>query len=111
MLTSSASRQTAGRRSFSLVNILNTSKERFSMPKAFITGVGGFVGPYLVRHLAASGFEVFGIDRKGSKVDGCTVESCDVTDAEKLSAVVNKVKPDFIFHLAGQSSVGRRSEE
>ncbi|MBI2143258.1 GDP-mannose 4,6-dehydratase, partial [Candidatus Woesearchaeota archaeon] len=37
-------------------------------PRAFITGVGGFVGPYLVRHLVDNGFEVFGCDRKGSAV-------------------------------------------
>lgn len=76
-------------------------------PKAFVTGVGGFVGPYLVRHLVASGFEVFGIDRKGSVVEGCAVEKCDVTDAAAVAAVVKRVSPDLIFHLAGQGSVAK----
>ncbi len=76
-------------------------------PKAFITGVSGFVGPYLVGHLVESGFEVFGIDRSGKKVDGCKVYSCDVTDAAAVAKVVKKIRPAFIFHLAGQSSVGK----
>ncbi len=79
-------------------------------PKAFITGVSGFVGPYLAEHLAASGFEVFGIDRKGSRIDGCVVEKCDVTDAAAVAKVVKKVSPGLVFHLAGQSSVAKSWE-
>ena len=74
--------------------------------RALITGVSGFVGPYLVKHLISNGFEVFGIDRSGNgKIDGCVLDKCDVTDYDAVFAVVNRVKPDFIFHLAGQSSV------
>ncbi len=80
-------------------------------PRAFITGVGGFVGPYLVRHLVDNGFEVFGCDRKGSAVAGCAVEKCDVTDAAAVAAVVKKARPDFVFHLAGQSSVSKSWKE
>lgn len=80
-------------------------------PRAFITGVSGFVGPYLVRHLVASGFEVFGCDRRGSAVAGCVVEQCDVTDAAAVAKVVKKVSPDVIFHLAGQSSVAKSWKE
>lgn len=80
-------------------------------PKAFITGVSGFVGPYLVKHLAASGFDVFGVDRRGNDVDGCVVEKCDVTDAAAVAEVVKRVSPDLVFHLAGQSSVARSWKE
>ena len=79
--------------------------------KALITGVSGFVGPYLVRHLVKSGFEVFGVDRSGKRVDGCIVEQCDVTDSAAVSSLVGRVRPDFIFHLAGQSSVERSWKE
>ena len=79
-------------------------------PRAFITGVSGFVGPYLVGHLLASGFEVFGIDRNGKKVDGCSVDKCDVTDYDSFFAIIKSIKPDFIFHLAGQSSVAKSWE-
>ncbi|MBI2140878.1 GDP-mannose 4,6-dehydratase [Candidatus Woesearchaeota archaeon] len=79
--------------------------------KALITGVSGFVGSHLVKHLVVNGFVVFGIDRAGSVIDGCVVEPCDVTDYDAVFAVVSRVKPDFIFHLAGQSSVSRSWKE
>ena len=80
-------------------------------PNAFITGVGGFVGPYLARHLVKKGYQVSGIDRKGSVIDGCIVEKCDVTDYDSLFAIVSRIKPDCIFHLAGQSSVAKSWDE
>jgi GDP-4-dehydro-6-deoxy-D-mannose reductase len=73
--------------------------------KALVTGVGGFVGPHLVRHLLDRGFEVFGVDRNDSEVEGCTVYKCDITDYSAVSSIVSKTRPDLIFHLAGQSSV------
>ncbi len=79
--------------------------------KALVTGVTGFVGPYLVNHLVRNGFDVFGIDRSGKEVPGCAVEVCDVTNAPAVSSIVRKVKPEFIFHLAGQSSVERSWKE
>ena len=79
--------------------------------KAFITGVGGFVGPYLVRHLVERGFEVFGIDRKGSTVEGCVVEACNVTDYDSLFSIIRRIKPEYLFHLAGQSSVAKSWDE
>ncbi|MBI2580183.1 GDP-mannose 4,6-dehydratase [Candidatus Woesearchaeota archaeon] len=81
------------------------------MRRALITGVSGFVGPYLVKHLVNNGFEVFGVDRSGKKVEGCAVERCDVTDYDAVAAVVKQAQPSFIFHLAGQSSVARSWKE
>ncbi len=78
--------------------------------KAFITGVSGFVGKYLAEHLLENGFEVYGIDRKGTRIKGCKIEVCDILDMEKLSAVVEKTKPDVIFHLAAMSSVSKSFE-
>ena len=79
--------------------------------KAFITGVGGFVGPYLARHLREKGFSVFGIDRRGAAVESCVVEQCNITDYDSLFSIVNTVRPDVVFHLAGQSSVARSWDE
>jgi GDP-4-dehydro-6-deoxy-D-mannose reductase len=75
--------------------------------KALITGISGFVGKYLAECLLDKGFEVYGIDRTNSNVKGCKVESCDVLNKEKLAAIINKTRPDFIFHLAALSSVKR----
>ncbi len=77
---------------------------------AFITGISGFVGKYLSEHLLRNGFEVYGIDRRGVEIRGCKTEVCDILDKEKLSAVVENVKPDVIFHLAALSSVSKSFE-
>ncbi len=73
--------------------------------KSLITGVSGFVGPYLVEHLVANRHTVYGLERVDKKVKNCTIYVADVLDAEKVADIVKKVKPDYIFHLAGQSSV------
>lgn len=73
--------------------------------KAFITGINGFAGKYLAEHLLENGLEVYGIDRNNTEVNGCEVEVCDILNKEKLVAVIKKVKPDYIFHLAALSSV------
>jgi len=75
--------------------------------KAFITGINGFVGKYLAKYLLENNFEVLGIDRNGAEIKGCKVEVCDVLDKEKLTAVVDRIKPDMIFHLAALSSVSK----
>lgn len=79
--------------------------------KALITGVSGFVGSYLASHLASSGFEVFGFDRSGKRVDGCVVELCDINDAAAVAKLVKKISPSLVFHLAGQSSVAKSWDE
>ncbi len=73
--------------------------------KSLITGVGGFVGPYLVQHLVESGHKVYGIERAERKVKDCLVYTADILDRKKVPEIIEKVKPDYIFHLAGQSSV------
>lgn len=78
--------------------------------KAFITGISGFVGKYLAEHLLRNGFEVYGIDRQASSIEGCSVEACDILDKEKLTELVGRIKPDFVFHLAALSSVSKSFE-
>ena len=79
---------------------------------SLVTGIGGFVGPYLAEHLLSSAHEVFGIERNPkSKVVGCRVFACDVLDSAKVSGIVKSCRPDFVFHLAAVSSVGKSFEE
>ncbi|MBI3034106.1 GDP-mannose 4,6-dehydratase [Candidatus Woesearchaeota archaeon] len=76
--------------------------------KSLITGIGGFVGPYLARHLLSKKHEVIGIEREPkASVDGCRVFACDVLDREGVSRIIMNEKPDFIFHLAAISSVSQ----
>lgn len=70
--------------------------------KALITGVNGFVGPYLKNHLLDNDFKVYGTDiSQGVDVDF----KLDLLDKNKVEEIIKKIKPDLIFHLAAQSSV------
>ncbi len=76
------------------------------MKKALITGISGFVGPYLAKELKKHKYDVFGLDRTGGLItDKIKIEKCDLLDKENVFEVINEIKPDFVFHLAGFSSV------
>lgn len=77
--------------------------------KALITGISGFVGPYLKEQLSSHGIEVFGMDKNGCAADDHMFYG-DITDAKFINEVIEKVKPDFIYHLAGFSSVHKSFE-
>jgi len=63
--------------------------------KALVTGAGGFVGPYLIRHLESEGDEVIGVDL-----------DMDIGDADAVRARLAKEMPDVVYHLAAASHVG-----
>jgi GDP-4-dehydro-6-deoxy-D-mannose reductase len=69
--------------------------------KVLVTGAGGFVGGHLVPALAQQGHEVVGT---GLSEDG-DLRYLDIREPESVDAVVKDVRPDWVFHLAGQSSV------
>ena len=71
------------------------------MARILVTGAGGFVGGHLVPFLEAAGHEVTGtaIDDRGD------LRYLDVRYPERVDQVVAEVKPELVFHLAGQSSV------
>ncbi len=63
--------------------------------KSLVTGADGFVGHHLLQHLRASGDDVTGVDRE-----------CDVTDAPSVLAMMRRVQPEAIYHLAAMTAVG-----
>jgi GDP-4-dehydro-6-deoxy-D-mannose reductase len=85
------------------------------MPRAFISGASGFVGPWLCRALLADGWSVVAgthgttdeTPRGIPEFDRKAVEwvPCDVRDGAALSRLVERSAPDAIFHLAGVSFV------
>ncbi len=66
--------------------------------KALVTGAGGFVGTHLTEHLADNGDEVFMTDQSADGVD--------ITDADQVARLLEKVRPEAIYHLAGWADVG-----
>ncbi len=80
--------------------------------KALITGIAGFVGSYMAEMLLAKGLEVSGLCRPRSKMDHIEsiksklhLEDADLLDSHSLYTTINKIRPDYIFHLAAQSFV------
>ena len=74
--------------------------------KALIIGGAGFVGAYLIRELALAGAEVHATCLPSERItESCTSHTLDIMNAEDISALLEEVSPDVIFHLAAQSSV------
>jgi GDPmannose 4,6-dehydratase len=92
------------------------------MPKALITGITGQDGSYLTELLLEKGYEVHGLVRRTSSLDRSRLDHLysdpeiynkrlflhygELSDTTPLRRVLNKVVPDEIYHLAGQSHVG-----
>lgn len=76
--------------------------------KALIIGGAGFVGNYLISHLKNDlKWDVFVTKMSHEKSSNADVNSfdLDILDKDQIKDVLEKVKPDYIFHLAAQSSV------
>lgn len=75
--------------------------------KALIIGGAGFVGGYLIHELACSGYEVHATCLPSEKIDSaeCSSHILDILAANDITALLDKIHPDCIFHLAAQSSV------
>ena len=89
------------------------------MMKAIITGISGQDGYFLSQLLLAKGYEVHGILRRNSSMTQGTVDLLpenvrkqitihygDITDGHFLSTLLEKEKPEELYHLAAQSFVG-----
>lgn len=85
--------------------------------RALITGMTGMVGSHLADYiLEHTDWNIYGMQRWRSPLDNIMhlmprinagdrvfVEYGDLNDMSSLLTVLNKVKPDYIFHLAAQS--------
>ena len=76
--------------------------------RVFITGIEGFVGHHLARHLLTSGHKVFGSYFDESSVgdlkDSCSLFRVDLRSGAGLHQALASAKPQCIYHLAAQSS-------
>ena len=79
------------------------------MKKALIIGAAGFVGSYLSRYLYEEcGMEVHVTKLPYQRIDEQKVKEYDlnILEEEEIVSLLFEVRPDYIFHLAAQSSVG-----
>ncbi len=91
-----------------------------SFKKAIISGITGQDGSYLAELLLSKGYEVYGLQRRASlpnteRIDHLysNVEHpnffmmyADLTDADNLNRIIQKVQPNEIYNLGAQSHVG-----
>ncbi len=91
------------------------------MKKALITGITGQDGSYLAEFLLDKGYEVHGLIRRASTFNTERIDHLykdplqkptklflhhgDMSDSSNLSRLIERIKPDEIYHLAAQSHV------
>ncbi len=87
------------------------------MPTALIAGVSGQDGAYLSRLLLDRGYAVHGTSRDAQASTFANLEklrvlasvrreSMSITDFRSVLQVLQRVQPDEVYNLSGQSSVG-----
>ncbi|MFB2875329.1 GDP-mannose 4,6-dehydratase [Floridanema aerugineum] len=92
------------------------------MKTALICGISGQDGAYLAQLLLSKGYNVWGTSRDAqvSNFDNLVrlgiresvkLESMALSDFRSVLQVINKAKPDEIYNLAGQTSVGLSFEQ
>ena len=81
--------------------------------RILITGISGFMGSYVAEECQAlyPDAKLFGVCRRstayatGPGMKDVTLLAADITHAEQMREVVAQSQPDWVFHLAAQSSV------
>jgi UDP-glucose 4-epimerase len=78
--------------------------------QAIVTGGAGFIGSHLVDALLAEGYGVTVIDDLSSGeerrvAEGAQLHELDIVDRSAVTAVVEALQPQAVFHLAAQASV------
>ena len=91
------------------------------MKRALITGITGQDGSYLTELLISKGYQVHGIIRRSSTFNTGRIDHLyqdphetdqrlvlhygDLTDSSRLVTLIEKIRPDEVYHLAAQSHV------
>ena len=93
----------------------NLFQSQFSEKKVLVTGHTGFKGSWLTAWLKVLGAKVTGISlepvTEPNHFDAASLSQdisdlrIDIRDTGTLHEAINKIQPDFVFHLAAQSLV------
>lgn len=87
--------------------------------KVFITGISGFVGSHMGKHLLNEGANVSGLVRR--RADGSIPQNIrylgienavqllegDIRDISSVASALDQSQPDIVFHFAAQSFIPR----
>lgn len=78
------------------------------MKKALIIGAAGFVGNYLIDHIQKNciwSITVTKMKHESISRTGVDIRDLDILDYDQVRVLLKDLRPDYIFHLAAQSSV------
>ena len=83
------------------------------MKNILITGVSGYLAPYLCKALLISGnSKLFGIYNSNKpELSGIELIQCDLTDTEKLTDIFSSIKPETVYHLASVTPTRIKDED
>lgn len=78
------------------------------MKKGLVIGAAGFVGKYLIKEINANKIDVYATKLPHERLENieAKIYDLDIMDKEAIIALFLEIQPDYIFHLAAQSSVG-----
>ena len=80
--------------------------------RVLVTGAEGFVGGHLVAELTATGnYELYGTVRLPERRSRTAIPQsrtfdCNILDPSAIAAVMGRVEPTAVIHLAGRADVG-----
>lgn len=74
--------------------------------RILVTGASGFLGQHLLRRLSASGAEVHAVSRSHRAAGSAARRwwQCDCVDPEAVGQLLEAVRPDVTYHLAGAAT-------
>ncbi len=75
--------------------------------KVLITGINGFTGIHLEKHLTSNGFDVYGTVLDTPKQENHL--QCDITKKAQVDKVISTVKPDYLIHTAAISFAAEKN--
>ena len=86
--------------------------DRFSGQKILVTGGTGFIGPHLCNALCESVAEIHVVSRKviSTFEPRPRIWQGDLSDIAIVRSLLQTIRPDVIFHLAGYAVGGRGLE-
>ena len=76
--------------------------------RALIIGAAGFVGSYLAKELLTNhNMDVYAtkLSHEQLEIADANIYDLNILDKDEIISLLYKIRPDYIFHLAAQSSV------